>query len=123
MPIEYGGALTCVHQVKDLDAAIGWYGEALSFGLEFKVDEIGWAEVRTEISGVTIGLSQVEEPKAGGGAVLTFAVTDIDAARAHLEAMETPFDGPTQEIPGLVRLATFYDPDGNAFMLSQTIRE
>ena len=73
-------------------------------------------------TGVTVGLSQVEEPQGGGGAVLTFAVADIAAARAHLEGMDTRFDGPTQEIPGLVKLATFYDPDGNAMMLSQDLR-
>ena len=32
------------------------------------------------------------------------------------------FDGETREIEGMVKLATFYDPDGNALMLSQRLR-
>ena len=51
----------------------------------------------------------------------TFGVNDIDAARAHLESLDTRFDGDTYEIDGMVKLATFYDPDGNAWMLSQLL--
>ncbi len=52
----------------------------------------------------------------GGGATLTFGVKDIDAAREQVEAKGVRFDGPTREIEGLVKLATFYDPDGNTLM-------
>ena len=31
------------------------------------------------------------------------------------------FDGDTREIEGMVRLATFYDLDGNTFMLAQRL--
>ena len=55
------------------------------------------------------------------GTVPTFGVKDIDAARAHLESLGTRFDGDTYEIDGMVKLATFYDPDGNAWMLSQLL--
>ena len=40
-------------------------------------------------------------------------------ARAHLEGLGTRFDGDTHEIEGMVKLATFYDPDGNAWSLQQ----
>jgi predicted enzyme related to lactoylglutathione lyase len=56
-----------------------------------------------------------------GGATLTFGVTDIAAARAHLERHGVRFDGDTREIEGMVRLATFYDLDGNSFMLAQRL--
>ena len=59
--------------------------------------------------------------KALSGAVLTFGVKDIDAARASLESRKVRFDGPTQTIPGMVRLATFFDEDGNALMLYQDL--
>jgi hypothetical protein len=48
-------------------------------------------------------------------------VKDIDAARAQLEGMDTRFDGDTHEVPGMVRLATFFDPDGNPWMLAQAL--
>jgi hypothetical protein len=31
------------------------------------------------------------------------------------------FDGETTEVPGMVRLGTVYDPDGNTFMLAQRL--
>lgn len=85
----------------------------------YAMQEPGWAELRTHVPGVVVGLSQVEEVTTGGGATLTFGVHDLDAARARLEAAEVPFDGDTIVIPDQVKLATFFDPDGNALMLFQ----
>ena len=51
-----------------------------------------------------------------GGATLTFGVTDIEAAKAVLDAEGIRQDGDIVEIPGLVRLLTFFDPDDNALM-------
>jgi len=31
------------------------------------------------------------------------------------------FDGDNVEIPDMVRLATFFDPDGNSYMLAQSL--
>lgn len=53
--------------------------------------------------------------------MITFGVRDIDAARRHLEALGTRFDGETRLVGDEVRLATFYDPDGNTFMLSERV--
>ena len=116
-PLGYDGGLTAGLGVRDLDAALSWYSEVLGFEVLYKLDEMGWAEVKTEVPGVNVGLSQVEEVPAGGGATLTFGVRDIDAARQRLEGQGVRFDGDTQTIPGMVRIATFYDPDGNALML------
>ena len=107
--------------VSDFPRSLAWYREKLGFELLYKLDEYGWGEVKTPWPGVTIGLSQTEEQRAGG-TVPTFGVTDIDAARRHLESLEVRFDGDTYEIEGMVKLATFYDPDGNAFMLAQNLQ-
>jgi hypothetical protein len=50
-------------------------------------------------------------------------VADIDVARKHLESKDVRFDGDTYEIEGMVKLATFYDPDGNSFMLAQSLTD
>jgi CreA protein len=50
-------------------------------------------------------------------------VEDIEAARRRLEQREVRFDGPTRTIEGLVKLATFYDPDGNTFMLYEDLQK
>ena len=93
----------------------------LGFTVLYQMDEMGWAELTSPVARVNLGLSQVEKPKVGAGPVPTWGVTDIDSARATLEAKGVRFDGETQTIPDMVRLATFYDPDGNAFMLYQSL--
>jgi predicted enzyme related to lactoylglutathione lyase len=121
--LGYAGELTCALEVGDIDAGIAWYQDVLGFELLYKVDEIGWCELATTLPGVTLGLSQVEAPQTRGGATLTFSVGDIDSARKLLEAKSVRFDGETMTIPGLVRLATFFDADGNKFMLSQNLQK
>lgn len=70
---------------------------------------------------MNVGLSQVEAVTAGGGATLTFGVSDIDAAKAAFDAAGIRQDGAIMDIPGMVRLLTFYDPDGNALMFYQDL--
>jgi uncharacterized glyoxalase superfamily protein PhnB len=54
------------------------------------------------------------------GTTPVFGVKDIEAARSHLESNGVRFDGETQVIPEMVKLATFYDPDGNPWMLAES---
>ena len=118
-PIEYADHLTISIGVRDLEQAIAWYRELLGFELIYKLDEMGWCEIKTSINGVSIGLGQNEEPKTEGTTPV-FGVKDIDAARSHLESNGVRFDGETQVIPDMVKLATFYDPDGNPWMLAES---
>lgn len=118
--------LTLAITVSNFKASSEWYTSILGFEPLYAVEEIGWGEFTSPLTGANIGLSQsmTGEPVAkDGGATITFGVLDIDAARAELEGKGVPFDGPTQDIPGMVRLATFRDPDGNAFMLAQSLAE
>jgi CreA protein len=121
MGIEYDGALAIAVNVSDLRSAVEWYRGALGFEVEGQADAIGWVELSTPYPGVTLGLSEVEGEPRVGGITPTFGVRDLDAARAHLESRSIRFDGETIEIEGMVRLATFFDPDGNAFMLAQDL--
>jgi predicted enzyme related to lactoylglutathione lyase len=121
-PLNFDGGLTCALKVSDLEKSIRWYQDALGFQLLYKLEEMGWCELRTETEGVNVGLSQVEKAGGDGGAVLTFGVKDIDSARKQLEAKDVRFDGETQTIPDMVKLATFFDPDGNALMLYQDLQ-
>jgi catechol 2,3-dioxygenase-like lactoylglutathione lyase family enzyme len=115
----YTNALTCVLNVSDLDRAIDWYKTVLGFELEWRVDEIGFAQLNSCVPGVTVGLSVTENGANGdGGATLTWGVADIEAARAAFEAQDVRLDGPIRETPGVVKLLGFYDLDGNSHMLS-----
>jgi CreA protein len=106
--------------VSDLARSLEWYREALGFTEIYRMDEYGWAEVATAIKGLSIGLGQTEELKVGG-TVPTFGVEDIQAAKAHIEAKGGRFEGEPYDIADQVRLVTFYDPDGNPFMLAQVL--
>ena len=50
-----------------------------------------------------------------------FGVADIDVARRNLEQAKVAFDGDTIVVEGMVKTATFYDPDRNALMLAQDL--
>jgi CreA protein len=119
-PFDYADTMVISVNVSNFDAAVEWYRKALGFELVYKLDQYGWGEVRTPYEGITIGLGQSEELQHGG-TVPTFSVKDIDAARKHLESLGTRFDGDTYQIGDMVKLATFYDPDGNAWMLAQSL--
>jgi catechol 2,3-dioxygenase-like lactoylglutathione lyase family enzyme len=119
-PFDYNENLTISVGVSDLDKAIEWYEDVLGFELVYKLDKYGWCELATATKHVTIGLGQTEEVKPGG-TTPTWGVKDIDTARKHLESKDVRFDGDTYEIEGMVRLAMFYDPDGNSYMLAESL--
>ncbi len=119
--LGFDGGLTCAMQCTDLDRSVEWYQKVLGFELLYRVDELGWCEMKSCVDCVNVGLSQVESPEVKGGATLTFGVKDMDRARAELESKDVPFDGETMTIPDMVRLSTFYDLDGNKLMLYQDL--
>ena len=121
MALDYVPEMTGSMSVTDIDLSIDWYETVLGFKLLYRADEIGWCELSTAIPGVNIGLSQNENVPQGGGATNVWGVSDIHAAKAHLDAHNVRQDGDIQHIPGLVKLITLYDPDGNAMMLSQNL--
>jgi catechol 2,3-dioxygenase-like lactoylglutathione lyase family enzyme len=118
-PIAYETTnLTISVNVSDLQRSIDWYRDALGFDVEYRLDEIGWAELTTPFGAVNVGLSQTEDQRAGG-TVPTFGVVDIDAARRHLESSGVKLDE-IFDVQGMVKLMGFYDPDGNPWMLAET---
>jgi catechol 2,3-dioxygenase-like lactoylglutathione lyase family enzyme len=116
MAIDYDGGLTCSLGVSDIKRSIAWYRDVLGFELLYHRDDIAWGELKTGVERVNVGLSEVEEAGGKGGATLTFGVRDIEAAKARLDDQGVRQDGPIREIPGLVKLLTFFDPDDNAMM-------
>jgi predicted enzyme related to lactoylglutathione lyase len=121
--LGWDGGLTAALSVNDVDRAIAWYRDVLGFEVLYHMEEMGWCELKSPVARVNVGLSQTENRAGKGGAVLTFGVKDIDKARAQLEAADVRFDGETQTIPEMVRLATFFDPDGNTLMLYQDLSQ
>jgi predicted enzyme related to lactoylglutathione lyase len=121
--LGFDGGLTLALGVRDRKVSAQWYGEHLGFEQVFDSDEMAWTEFGTPVERVTIGFFDVESPQVGGGAVPTFGVRDLEAARARLEGRGVRFDGPTVTYEGFVRLATFFDPDGHALMLYEDLTQ
>ncbi len=118
--VALNNKITLSFSVKDRHATVDWYHEKLGFELLFHADEAGWSEMQTKTEGVTIGFGDQMEPKPGNS-VPVFGVEDIHTARKALEGADVKFDGDTITIEGMVSLATFYDPDGNALMMAQDL--
>ena len=120
--ISLNDTITIALSVSDRHASAKWYGDLLGFELLFHADDAGWSELKTFSPGVTLGLGEQVEVSPGN-AIPVFGLEDIDTARRTMEGMDIRFDGDTVEIPGMVKLATFYDPDGNALMLAQNLMQ
>jgi predicted enzyme related to lactoylglutathione lyase len=120
--LAWDGGLTCSIGVTNLEQALAWYRDTLGFKHLYTAEAIGWCELETGVARVNVGLSQQEEAGGPGGATLTFGVKDIAVAEAELKARGVKFDGPVRVIPDLVKLLTFYDPDGNTLMLYEALK-
>ena len=119
--IKYDGGLTVSLPVSNLDKAIDWYQRVLGYELLYRMDDLGWCELKSSVDKVNVGLSVVETPNPGG-ATPTFGVLDIEAAEASLKANNVRIDGEIMTIDGMVRLLTFYDADDNSLMFFQDLQ-
>jgi catechol 2,3-dioxygenase-like lactoylglutathione lyase family enzyme len=104
--------------VSDYDRSLSWYRDVLGFEVSYELAEYGWCELTTPF-GPSIGIGQTETVTAGN-ITPTFGVVDIDAAIAHLRAHDVEVED-WHQVGEMVRLSTFYDPDGTPWMLSQTL--
>lgn len=100
---------------QDLARAKRFYTEVI--GLEVETE--GEHDLELRAGQVTLDIfdpSSIGQPFAPSPAGLALRVSDVDAARAELEAKGVEFDGETI-VTGVCRQAWFKDPDGNALML------
>lgn len=97
-----------------------WYRTHLGFEEILSIEEAGWTELKTTVPGVTLGLGDTDKASPGN-CVPVFGVSDINEARSALEHKSVKFDGDTITMEGMVSIATFYDPDGNAMMLAEDL--
>jgi predicted enzyme related to lactoylglutathione lyase len=94
--------------VTDMDRAVAFYRDQL--GLEVVDHDGDWSEVTA--GDQRIGLNAGESPAGDGGAVIAFAVDDIEATVTDLKDKGVEFAGELSEHPW-GRIAPFKDPDGN----------
>jgi CreA protein len=105
--------------VKDFEQAKKFYGDTLELKKTFETEQ--WAEFAGGQGEASIGVAA--NPHAGKepGATVVLQVPDIEGERKRLESRGVTFEGKTEEIPGMVKLATFRDPSGNRLQLCQLL--
>lgn len=120
--ITTNNTITIALSVTDRAASAAWFKQHLGFEEIIAIDEAGWTEIATNTPGVTLGLGDAEEVK-GGNTMPVFGVDDFDSSRKALEEAGVQFDGDTIEVEGMVKVAGFFDPDGNGLMIAQDLSE
>ena len=118
--VSLENTITIALSVKDRHTSAKWYADMLGFETLYHADEAGWSELQANTLGVTLGFGEHTQP-VPGNCVPVFGIADLDAARLKLEDAQVKFDGETDVIEGMVKTATFYDPDNNALMLAQDL--
>ncbi len=108
--------------VSDWKSAVSFYRDTLGFKLVFVDDEEGWAEFRPGELEVRLAIKhwRLKSPSPrGGGGCPVIQVENLDATIAQLQEQGVTMAGPVQEVEGMKKHVTFYDPDGNPIQLSQ----
>ena len=109
--------------VDDFEKALAFYCDVLGMRVAERSKEWDWAELHGE-DGSILGLGGCcpNSPiKAGGNAVPTFTVDNLDAALLELQAKKIQLEGPVQEVPGHVKMQLLRDPSGNYIQLVQKL--
>lgn len=116
----YKPGLTIWFNVSNLERTLDFYVNGLGFPLDFEDRGQRIAIVRTNTADCCIGLAEAEEVIPVTSSTV-FEVEDIEQAVDQLKRRGIEFTGEIETIPDFVKLATFRDPDGHCFELSQTL--
>jgi predicted enzyme related to lactoylglutathione lyase len=119
-PVFTGEIMPAFH-VKDLAAAKRWYKDVLGFEVVFDLAEQGWCELATPSKDAKLGLAADDTASGSNQAYCAFGVKDMDAARSGLAKHGVKLEGDVVELPGLVKLLYFRDPEGNRLMFFQSL--
>ena len=111
------------YNVSDLERAKKFYGETLGLPVALALDQAGWIEYGRPNQahlGINLWNGPDPMPSTTGGGHATLTCGDVRGTIARLRAKGVRCDE-VQEIPGMVMLGNFYDPDGNLIQLAQTL--
>lgn len=106
--------------VSDFKKAVDFYTKTLGLKLNEMNEEYGWAEVAAEDGGSLLGIAKTNDVDAmapGTNAVVTMSVDNIEEAKKDLQSKNVTMIGDVIEVPGIVKLQTFKDEDGNSLQL------
>jgi len=107
------------YPTKDLETAKKFYSEVL--GLKKAFEMPSWVEFSPAEGAPAIGLSANPANTQQQGATVVLKVDDIERVFEELTQRGVKFEGGVDEVPGIVRLASFRDPFGNRLQLAQLL--
>jgi catechol 2,3-dioxygenase-like lactoylglutathione lyase family enzyme len=120
-PIAFSGEIMPAFHVKDLDAARRWYRDVLGFEVVYDLPEQGWCELATPSKDAKLGLAADDTAAGSNQAYCAFGVKDMAAAKAQLVQHGVALEGDVVELPGIVKLLYFRDPEQNRLMFFQSL--
>jgi CreA protein len=105
--------------VNDFEQSKKFYGNVLGLKKTFEMQN--WAEFADAEGEAAIGVAGTSQWGKEPNATIVLRVDDIEHERRRLESSGVKFEGKTEEIPGVVKLAAFRDPSGNRLQLCQLL--
>lgn len=120
-PVAFTGEIMPAFHVKELDAAKRWYKDVLGFEVVYDLPEQGWCELATPSKDAKLGLAADDTAAGSNQAYCAFGVKDMKAAQANLAKHGVKLEGDVVELPGIVKLLYFRDPEGNRLMFFQSL--
>jgi len=118
----FTSGVTIWYNVSNLENTLRFYVDQLGFEKVFHDAEAGMAMVNTNTKDCVIGFSTAEKVEASTSSTV-FEVEDIELAMKTLRERGVEFPEGVEVVPGMAKLATFFDPDGHNLMLSETFPE
>ena len=107
--------------VVDFERAKSFYRDDLELELVLEDPDSSWAEFQIS-PGAKMAIHGVKATNANPIGALVLEVKNLDKSELWLKSKGIKlFD--KEEIPGLTKLASFTDPDGNVIQLSQSLVE
>lgn len=108
------------YNVSNLERTLAFYTEKLGFKVIYCDANKGQAMVTTNTKDCFIGFAEAQSI-IPSSTCITFEVENIEQAVQILQQKGVEFNGGIIEIPSMVKLAAFSDPDGYKLMLSERI--
>lgn len=114
--------ITIWYNVSDIKVSKSFYEEKLSFECKMFDEEGGMVIMGSNTDHVEIGFSQANEVEPSSSSTV-FTVDNIEETVEALKAKGVEFQGGIDVVPGMVKLATFADPDGHSLMLAEDLTD
>lgn len=117
----YDGSTINSVGVRDMKVSKSWYQDVLGCKVFYELEEMGWCELTTSCADAIIGLNADPDHKPSPVNAMSFGVKDMTAAKTWLEKHKVKLEGDVIEMPGIVKLLYFHDPDGNRLLFYQPL--